>query len=612
MASPVNFLNMATPEVDVKNLPDGGMILKSPYQIEAYPDSQSQWIIDWAKKTPDTVFIADRTGPDGNWRCVTYRDFFISIRSIGQALLDRELSVENPVAILSDNGVDNALLLFAAMHVGIPVTPISPAYSLMSQDFGKLKHILGETKPGLVFADDGAKFGGALRAADFDGVEIVASRNPHADNVTEFEELLNTAPTDQVEQAFAKVGPDSIAKILFTSGSTGLPKGVINTQRMLCSNQQAISQVFKFLEDKPPVTVDWLPWNHTFGGNHNLNMMLRNGGSMYVDGGRPAPVIIEQTVANLKEISPTFYYNVPRGYDMLLPYLEADSELRNNFFRELDVIFYAAAALTQSAWEQLENLAIQETGKRVMMVAGWGSTETAPASTQVYWPIEKAGVMGLPIPGTELKLMPNDEKMEIRVRGPNVTPGYWKHDDLTAEAFDEDGFYCIGDAAKLEDPNDPTKGIVFDGRVSENFKLSSGTWVFVGGLRTNVVSAAPDAIQDAAITGHNKAELGILVFPNIAGCKALCPDATDETPLADIISRAEIRGALTDGIAEYNRSNPGSSTRIARALIMAEPPNIDANEITDKGYLNQRAVLTRRANLVDSLYSGGDEIIVFE
>lgn len=610
MASPIKLLNMAKPEVEVENLPDGGMILRSPHQIGDYPDSQSEWVLKWAEKTPDAVFIADRTGPGGDWRRVTYRDFLVGMRSIGQALLNKGLSVERPVAILSDNSVDNALLLFAAMHVGIPVAPISPAYSLMSQDFGKLKHILSEVTPGLVFADDGAKFGAALNAVDFGDAEIISSRNPHADGVTGFDDLLSIDPTDQVDQAFARVGPDSIAKVLFTSGSTGLPKGVINTQRMLCSNQQAIAQVFKFLEDKPPVTVDWLPWNHTFGGNHNLNMMLRNGGSMYVDGGKPAPGIIEQTVANLKEISPTFYYNVPRGYDMLLPYLEKDDELRNNFFKDLDVIFYAAAALTQAAWERLENVAVKATGKRVMMVAGWGSTETAPDCTQVYWPIEKAGVIGLPIPGTELKLVSNEEKLEIRVRGPNIMPGYWKHDELTEEAFDEDGFYCIGDAAKLEDPNDPTKGIVFDGRVSENFKLSSGTWVFVGGLRTNVVSAAPDIIQDAAVTGHDRSELGLLIFPNIAGCRALCPKSTEDTPLAEIISSDEVRQALAEKLTSYNKDNPGSSTRIQRAIILAEPPNIDANEITDKGYLNQRAVLARRAELVDRLYDGAEEIIV--
>lgn len=610
--SSVKLLNMAPPEVGVEALDGGGMILRSPQTLESYADSQSEWVLNWAAETPDTVFVADRTGADGAWRKVTYAQFLSAMESIGQALLNRGLSVERPVAILSDNGVDNALLLYGAMHVGIPAVPISPAYSLMSQDFGKLKYIVETMTPGLVYVQDGAKFAHALAAIDLGDAEIVASINPPDGlAVTSFDDLLSTSKTEETDQAFAKVGPETIAKILFTSGSTGQPKGVINTQRMICSNQQAMAQVWRFLNDKPPVTVDWLPWNHTFGGNHNINMMLRNGGTMYVDGGKPAPGIVEQTVANLKEISPTIYYNVPRGYDMLLPYLESDDDLRQNFFQDLDVIFYAAAALTQSAWERLEAQSEAALGQRVMMIAGWGATETAPDCTQVHWPIEKAGVIGLPIPGTELKLIPNDEKLEIRVRGPNVMPGYWKNDKLTEEAFDEDGFYCIGDAARLEDPAAPEKGIVFDGRVSENFKLSSGTWVFVGGLRTNVVSAVPGVIQDAAIAGHDRAELGLLIFPNVAGCRALCPDLAEDAPLPEVIARPEVRDALLAGIAAYNQNNPGSSQRIARAVIMTEPPNIDANEITDKGYLNQRAVITRRAALVDLLFSDDPAVVTF-
>jgi len=608
--APVKSTSLADPAVDIERLSGGGMILRSPYELGEYPASQSAWIEKWAAETPDTVFVADRTGPDGAWRKVTYSEFLDKIRAIGQALLNRGLSADRPVALISDNSVDNALLVFGAMHVGIPAVPISPAYSLMSQDFGKLKFITGLVTPGLVFAEDGARFANALSSVDFGDAEIVVSRNaPDGQEVTEFASLLSTDPTDRVDSAAAKVTPDTIAKILFTSGSTGQPKGVVNSQRMLCSNQVAMSQVWTFLNDRPPVTVDWLPWNHTFGGNHNLNMMLRNGGTMYVDGGKPAPGIIDQTIANLKEVSPTIYYNVPRGYDMLLPYLEKDTDLRDTFFKDLDVLFYAAAALTQSAWERLEAQSEAAIGQRVMMLAGWGATETAPDCTHVYWPIEKAGVIGLPIPGCELKLIPNEEKMEIRVRGPNVTPGYWKRDDLTEEAFDEDGFYCIGDAARFEDPDEPKKGIVFDGRVSENFKLSSGTWVFVGGLRTNVVSAAANIIQDAAIAGHNEEVLGLLIFPNVAGCRALCPDASEDAPLPEILARDEVREALKSALQAYNKDNPGSSTRIARALLMAEPPNIDANEITDKGYLNQRAVLGRRADLVEKLYSDDPEVL---
>ena len=612
MAAPVKMIPMASPEVEVENLGDGGVILRSPQPIGEYPDSQNAWLVAWAEETPDAIFVADRTGPNGEWRRVSYKDFLAQVKSIGQALLNRNLSVDRLVAILSDNAVDNALLLFGAMHVGIPVVPISPAYSLMSQDFGKLKYIIGMVSPGLVYVADGEKFGNALKAIDIGEVEIVVSENsPKSGKSTLFGDLLATEPTTDVDQAYAKVGPDTIAKILFTSGSTGQPKGVINTQRMLCSNQQAMAQCWSFVSEKPPVVVDWLPWNHTFGGNYVLNMTLRNGGTIYVDGGKPAPGIIEQTVANLKDISPTIYNNVPRGFDMLLPYLESDAELRESFFKNLDVIFYAAAALTQTAWERLEALSEKATGQRVMMLSGWGSTETAPDNTIVYWPIKKAGVIGLPIPGTEIKLVPNEDKLEVRVRGPNIMPGYWKQEELTKEVFDEDGFYCIGDAARYEDPLDPRKGIVFDGRVSENFKLSTGTWVSVGNLRTAVVAAADNVIQDAVIAGHDRDEIGILVFPNIAGCRALCPDLAEEAPLDEVIEQPSVRQALVEGLQSHNINNPGSSTRIMRALIMTEPPNIDANEITDKGYMNQRAVLSRRAGMVEILFAdtGGNIVI---
>ena len=610
--SKFKIVNMANPNASIKKRGKEA-ILKSNVPLNKFPKSLGEWLLEWAEKTPDNIFIADKNYSRDEWRKLSYQEFLTKVCSVGQALIDRGLSNFKPVVIVSDNSIDNAILLFGSMHVGIPVVPISPAYSLLSKDYGKLRLILKQIKPGLIFADDGDKFNKALSSVDVGDAELVFSYNPPRDlKYTEFSNLINTPATKAVEDAFSQVGPDTVAKILYTSGSTGEPKGVINTQRMLCSNQVAIQQVWKFLLEKPPVTVDWLPWNHTFGGNHNLNMILANGGSIYIDSGKPVPGLIEKTVTNLKEIAPTIYFNVPRGYDMLLPFLEADKQLSRSFFAELDVIFYAAAALTQSSWDRLVNLSINEIGSKVMMIAGWGATETAPDCTQVHWPIEKAGVIGLPIPGTELKLVEQSGKTEVRVRGPNVTPGYWQNIDLTEQSFDKDGFYRIGDAVKMEDMSNPNKGIIFDGRVAENFKLSSGTWAYVGGIRTNVVSVVSNIIQDAVITGSDREELGLLIFPNILGCRSLCPDEPSDLPITQLLSKPEITNTLTNGIKKYNARFPGSSERIGRALFLFEPPDIDSNEITDKGYINQSAVLSSRSDLVDRLYSKDETVIIFK
>jgi len=567
-------LRYAPAEVEVEKRADGAIVLRSPQPLKPYTRAVGDWLLHWYDHAPDRTFIAERKG-DG-WRRVSYRDALSDARRIGQALLNLGLGADKPVAILSDNSIDHALLALGAMHVGVPVAPISPAYSLMSKDFAKLKHIFGLLKPSLVFAADAEKFAPALAA-------VGAVSTPVA-------ELLEANPGSTLEVAFSRLTPDTVAKILFTSGSTGTPKGVINTHRMMCANQQMLAQVWPFLEDRAPVIVDWLPWNHTFGGNFCFNIILRNGGTFYIDGGKPAPGLVEATAKNLREISPTMYFNVPRGFDLLMPMLEQDAGLRRNFFRDLDMVFYAGAALPQNLWERLEKLALSEKGGALSMISSWGSTETAPSAASVHYPIERAGVIGLPNPGCELKLVPAAGKLEVRVKGPNVTPGYYRRDDLTSAAFDEEGYYRIGDAMKFADRAVPEKGLVFDGRVAEDFKLSTGTWVHVGALRVKLIAAGNPIIQDAVITGHDRSEIGALVF--------LSPAAKD----------VDVRARLVQVLKDLSKES-GSSTHPTRLMVMAEPPQIDGNEITDKGYINQRAVLERRAALVEKLYSNSPDVV---
>ena len=595
-------LDFARAAVNVERREGGVLVLRSPQRLAPYSRCIGEWLQHWARETPAACFLAERSG--AGWRQLTYGDALAQARRVGSALLRRGLSIDKPVAILSDNGIDHALLMLGALHVGIPVAPISPAYSLMSKDHAKLKAIIALLQPGLIYAADGARFAGALAALDLKGIEVVVSANPPPGIASgAFAALVGELDDAAVDRAFGSVGPDTIAKFLFTSGSTGDPKGVINTQRMLCSNQQSIAQVWPFLASTPPVVVDWLPWNHTFGANHNFNMVLRNGGTLYLDDGKPMPGLVDKTIANLREVAPTLYFNVPRGFDMLLPALEQDAALRKNFFSRLQLIFYAAAALPQNLWERLEQLSIQERGERVVMVSAWGATETSPMITTVHFPIERAGVIGLPAPGSEIKMIPSANKMEMRVRGPNVTPGYWKRDDLTRAAFDEEGFYMIGDAGRFADPDDPAKGIEFDGRIAEDFKLMSGTWVHVGSLRVKALGALAPVAQDIVVAGHDREEIGFLVFPNVAACRALCPDFPADAPLGQVLADSRVVECVQAGMRQLAAAGTGSSTFATRALLMEEPPSIDAGEITDKAYINQRAVLTRRDELLRQLYS---------
>ena len=567
-------MKLASPEVSVEKRPDGSTLLRSPQKLRGYPRCVTEWLVRWSDAAPTRPFLCERTA-SGAWKSVTYRETFGAARRVGQYLLDKKLGQDKPVAILSDNSIDHALLALGAMHVGVPVAPISPAYSLMSKDFGKLKMIFELLRPGLVWTADPPKFAPALAAVGAQSASMA--------------EILETNPGSTQEREFSKIKKDDVAKILFTSGSTGAPKGVINTHEMLCANQQMLAQCWPFVEERPPVVVDWLPWNHTFGGNHNFNLVLRNGGTLYIDGGKPVPGLVEQTAKNLAEIAPTMYFNVPRGYDLLLPFLEKDQALRRNFFRDLDMVFYAAAALPQNLWDRLQALSGQENRKPAMLSA-WGSTETSPLATSVHFPMQRPGVIGLPVAGCELKLVPAAGKLEVRVRGPHVTPGYYKRPDLTAAAFDDEGFYRIGDAVKYADPAEPKRGIVFDGRVAEDFKLSTGTWVHVGALRVRLIAAGDPVIQDAVITGHDRNEIGALVFLSAAA------------------KGVDIREKLLQVLKTFEREP--SSNRVARLMVMSEPPSIDANEITDKGYMNQRAVLERRGALVEQLYSSKEGVVI--
>ena len=608
-SAPLRPVRLGPADVLLDRKADGTIHLRSPHRLEAYPDRLTQRLEHWAGAAPDRVFLAQRAA-DGSWRRLTYSQVLTQVRSIAQSLLQRRLSAERPIAILSGNDIEHALLGLAAMMAGIPYAPISVPYSLMSSDFGKLKAIVEILTPGLVFAADGTAFVRAIEAAVPRGVEIAVTVHPHPERPTTlFADLLATKPAAAVDAAHARVGPDTIAKILFTSGSTGYPKGVINTQGMLCANQAQIRAGLAFIGDEPPVIVDWLPWNHTFGSNHNFNMVLDNGGSLYIDDGKPLPGVIAATARNLKEIAPTIYFNVPKGFEALLPHLRADADLRRNFFSRLKVLFYAGAGLQQYAWDELQEMSVATCGERVIFISSIGSTETAPLAIACNWDSPRPGNIGVPAPGVELKLVPNEGKLEARLKGPNITPGYWRRPDLTKEAFDEQGYYRIGDALKFVDANDPSQGLLFDGRLAEDFKLASGTWVSAGALRAQFVDHCAPLVRDAVIAGINRDDIAVLVFPDIEACRrlaGLAADALPATVLADTKLRDEFRRRL-DTLA---RQSTGGSTRICRLVLMAEPPSLDAGEATDKGSINQRAVLTRRAALVEDLYASAPSINV--
>jgi feruloyl-CoA synthase len=601
MAAPVRPISYAQPRIVWQDAAGGSRIYRSSEPLGSHEPNLARLFRAAVERDPGGLFLAERDAA-GGWRRLTYEQARPIVDALAQALLERGLSAERPVMILSGNAIDHALLTLAGHTAGVPVAPISVAYSLQSQDHAKLKHIAELLQPGLIYVADTGPFAKPLAAIAANGAEVLASRNgANRADATGFDDMARTRPGAALDKAVAAIRPDTVAKFLFTSGSTGLPKGVINTHGMLTANQQQLAQIWPFLGEEPLTLLDWLPWNHTFGANHNFNLVLRHAGSLYIDGGRPVPGLIEQTVKNLGEVSPTIYFNVPAGYAALLPFLERDEAFARTFFAKLRLIFYAGAALPQDLWTRLEAVSERAIGQRVPMTSSWGTTETSPLATAAHFIIDRAGPIGVPVPGCELKLVPAGEKLELRVRGPNVTSGYWKRPDLTAAAFDEDGFYKPGDAVLHVDPDDPNKGIAFHGRLTEDFKLTTGTWVHVGTLRTGALAACSPALQDAVVTGESRSFLGILAWLNAAACHQL---AGAECPLPELARHPAVREHVRSALARWNAEHPGSSERIARAILLPDMPSIDANEITDKGYINQRLALERRRADVERLYAG--------
>jgi feruloyl-CoA synthase len=593
----------ATPEIVADRRADGSIWLKSATPLQQGARCVGDWLDHWARQAPERIFLGERSSVDALWTTVTYQDALRQARSIAAWVLAQGLSAEHPLVVLSDNSIDHALFALATMHVGVPIAAISPAYSLVSKDFDKLKSMISLLDPGAIYVSSMKAFAPALTAIKSRHAAKIVCGNAEGNDAISFRSVAATPETSAVAKAFAAIAPDTIAKFLFTSGSTGTPKAVINTQRMLTSSQQAKAQTWSFLEGAANdlVILDWLPWSHTFGANHNFNLVLRNGGTLYIDGGKPAPGLFATSLANLRSVMPTVYFNVPRGFDMLIAALRGDDELRRRFFGEVKFAFYAGAALPQNLWDAIEELSIKTAGRALPMVSAWGSTETSPLATDCHFQAKRSGNIGVPIPGTELKLVPSGDKLEVRVRGPNVTPGYWKAPELTAQAFDADGFYRIGDAVTFADPDRPELGLFFDGRVAEDFKLNSGTWVSVGTLRVAAIAALAPLAQDIVVSGHGGDDVHFLVFPNIAACRAHAglPESTD---VSEVIGNESVRDGVALGLTKLRaQSSGGSSGHATRALLLAEPASVDGGEITDKGNINQRAVLTRRAGAVAML-----------
>lgn len=601
-------VSIGHPPPEIHHDADGVWHVRPLEALGDYPPRLTDRLVDGARDFPERTLMAAR-GPDGEWIRIGYGEMLQRARRIGQWLLDRGVSVERPLLVLSGNDLEHIQLMLGAMYAGVPYSSVSPAYSLVATDFGKLRHIVGTVTPSVVYAAAGEPFARAIAGAIDGDVTVVLGKGELSGRASiPFAELLRAEPST-VDAANAAVGPDTIAKFLFTSGSTKLPKAVTTTQRMLCANQQMLLQTFPVFAEEPPVLVDWLPWNHTFGGSHNVGIALYNGGSFYIDDGQPTPKRFAETLRNLREISPTVYFNVPKAWEDLTVVLESDAELREVFFAKLKLFFFAGAGLSQAAWDRLDRVTEAHCGHRIRMMVGLGMTETSPSCLFSTGGIIGAGYVGLPAPGCEVKLVPTDGKLEARMRGPHVMPGYWRNAEQTRAVFDADGYFCTGDALKFVDEARPELGLVFDGRIAEDFKLSSGTFVSVGPLRAKVITEGAPYVQDIVVAGMNRDEIGVLVFARVPECRQLA-GLGDDADLFAVMTHAKVREHFAGLLTRLNRTATGSANRIAWLRLLETLPSIDHSEVTDKGSINQRAVLTRRAELIEALYAGQDPFLI--
>ncbi len=604
------FSQLPSTRVAIETRAGGAFIVKSETELETYDRCVGDWLEKWAEERPGQVFIAERHG--STWDEVSYAEFRTRTRAVAQGLIDLGLPNDDqrPLVILSGNSVDHALIKMAAMYIGLPVTPVSVAYSLMSRSHDRLQAIIEKLNPCAVFADDAELFRDSLDACAGSNDVFIASRNIKDGSVIHsLKKMLELEVSEEVERRFAAIGPDTHAKYMLTSGSTGTPKVVVNTQRMMCSNQQMIAQYWPFVESQAPRVLDWLPWSHTFGTNHNFNLVLRNGGSLYIDSGKPLPGLIGETIRNLRHVKPNLFFNVPKGYEVLLEHMRDDEELCNTFFGNLNMLFYAGAALSRPVWDELRQLC-EATGNDVFFTTEWGATETAPAITNVHWRLDQPGNIGVPFPGVEMKFVPNGSKLEMRIKGPIVFSEYLKDPEKTAEAFDDEGFYCIGDAGQLQDSSDASAGIRFDGRVSEDFKLSTGTWVCVASIRAAVHKFFGDLVMDVVVTGHDRDYLGLLVIPG-PRMRKLAEDRDGSMTGSELMQEPHVRDELNTAMTLMAQVSKGSAQKVCRLVVLDTPAEIEKGEVTDKGNLNQRKMLETRQADVERLYAQKpDELVL--